>query len=66
MPLHKVKVKPLTKEAFSPYGEMFEIPTENPVKVSDRYNFWPKLATMTINAGELQFGVSTFSKDLFV
>ncbi len=56
-----VKIKKLTREAFAPYGEIIEIPNENPKMPTEEFNYWPKLGTMQVN-GELQVGVSTFFK----
>ena len=61
--IHKIKVQPLTPEAFKPYGSAICIPTDgNPERPTDRFNFWPKLCTYTCEGGDFQMGVSTFFK----
>lgn len=61
--IYKIKVQELTPEAFSPYGSAICIPTDgNPDRPTDRFNFWPKLATYQCDDGLFQVGVSTFFK----
>ena len=61
--INKIKVQPLTPEAFAPYGSAICIPTDgNPDRPTDRFNFWPKLATYNCDDGNFQIGVSTFFK----
>lgn len=65
MSLHRIKVLPLTAETFAPYGQIVSIPTDVDTcpRVSDRYNFWPKVATIKARGGnEFQIGISTLLK----
>lgn len=64
--INKIKVQPLTPEAFAPYGSAIYIPTDgNPDRPTDRFNFWPKLCTFDCDDGVFQVGVSTFFKRPF-
>jgi ureidoglycolate hydrolase len=63
---YDVLIKNLTKENFAPYGQLFEIQTgEGASCITERFNFWPRLATFRCERGEVQIGISTFLKRPF-
>ena len=63
MQVYQIALKPLTQENFAPYGQLFEIQTgDGPSCLTERFNFWPKLATFQCARGEVQIGISTFLK----
>lgn len=66
MKYREIHLTELTGENFAPYGQLFEIQAGGDAPcITERFNFWPKLATFQCAGGELQIGISTFLKRPF-
>jgi len=64
MKLYTIKSVELSKEEFAPFGQVIDIPKDNPERVTDRFNSWPKLGLMKVDK-EIQIGISSFFKRPF-
>lgn len=65
MPIRKIKVQPLTKEGFAPYGTVVDWPSPEDhldCRNSDRFDFFPKLCTFKCDSGVMQVGIATHYK----
>lgn len=64
MKLYTIKSLELSKEEFAPFGQVIDIPKDDPEYITERFNLWPRLGQVKVNK-EIQIGISTFFKRPF-
>ena len=67
MSIRKIKVQPLTRENFAPYGTVIDWPSaqeapEYELRSSDRFDFFPKLGSLACDHDAMQVGIATHYK----